>query len=350
MFEPKSWLLRASILLIASAGFGISAHAQFANETRDVTRRGTTAAEFLSIPIGARATAMGSAIAASVDDATAMYWNPAGLGRMEQPAFAAEHASWLAGINLNYAAVALPTRLGTVGMAVTSLRTPNMLVTTVAAQEGTGETFDAASYAVAASWGKALTDRFTFGATVKLVNERIWHSSASGFALDVGTVFVTPFRGMRLGASIANFGTKMQMTGDDLLVVSDIDPTNRGNNESNRALLKTDRFDMPLMMRIGLAHELVAQQAVRMTVAVDVLSPNNSNQFVNLGAEVGFLGDLLMVRAGYSELFLQDSIRSLAMGGGLRYDFSSIGLAIDYAYEQQRYFSGVNRFTLAAHF
>ncbi len=350
MFVAKPWLSRVAILLITAAGLATEARSQFANETRDVTRRGTTAAEFLSIPVGARATGMGNAIAASVDDATAMYWNPAGLGRMDKAAFAAEHASWLAGINFNYAAVALPTRLGTFGMAVTSLRTPDMRVTTVAAQEGTGESFNAASYALAASWGKALTDRFTFGATGKLVNERIWHSSASGLALDVGTVFVTPFRGMRLGASIANFGTKMQMVGDDLLVVSDIDPVNRGNNESNRALLRTDRFDMPLIMRIGLAGEVVDHQAMRMTLAVDILSPNNSNQFVNLGAELGLLGDLLMVRAGYSELFLQDSIRSLAMGGGLRYDFSSVGLAIDYAFERHRYFSGVSRFTLAAHF
>ncbi|MDE2956923.1 MAG: PorV/PorQ family protein [Bacteroidota bacterium] len=341
---------RAAVLGVMALSLAHGAAAQFASETRDVTRRGTTAAEFLSIPVGARATGMGGAVAASTADATSMYWNPSGLGRMEQASFMAEHASWLAGINFNFAGAAIPTRLGTFGLSVTALQTPSMLVTTVEDQEGTGETFRAASYAAGLSWGRAMTDRFAFGATVKLLNERIWHSSATGLALDVGTVFVTPFRGIRLGASIANFGTKMQMTGDDLLVVSDIDPVNRGNNESNRAHLKTERFGLPLMMRIGLATEVISTESMRLTVAADVLSPNNSRQFVNTGIEMGLLGDLLQVRAGYSELFLRDSIRSFTVGAGLRYDFTAVGLTIDYAFENQEYFGGVSRVAMAVHF
>lgn len=326
------------------------ARAQFANETRDVSRGGTTAAEFLSIPVGARATGMGSAQVAFADDATAVFWNPAGLGYLESTTFTAEHAGWLAGIQFNFAAVALPTRLGTFGVGVTALRTPEMIVTTVAEQNGTGETFDAASYAVSASYGRALTDRFVFGITGKLITERIWHSRASGLAIDVGTVFTTPFRGIRLGASISNFGTKMRIRGDDLLVIADVDPTIRGNNESNRAELRTDAFDLPLTMRIGLSGEVFDTPNGRLTLAVDVLSPNNSDQFANIGAELGFLGDLILVRAGYSELFLRESVRSFTAGAGIRYSFASVGLAMDYAYEDQEFFQGVHRYSLAVHF
>ena len=328
----------------------VPANAQFVNETREVTRGGTTAAEFLSIPVGARATAMGSAFAASVEDATAIYWNPGGVGRIQQATFVAEHADWLAGIRFNFAAVALPTRLGTFGVGVTALRTPEMMVTTVEEQMGTGERFEASSYAVAVSYGRALMERFAFGITVKAITERIWNSRATGFAVDMGTVFTTPFRGIRLGASMSNFGTKMRMGGDDLLVIADVDPVNRGNNESNRAELRTDAFDLPLTLRIGLAGEVFESDQARLTLAVDVLSPNNSDQFVNVGAEVGFLGDLIMIRGGYSELFLQESVRSFALGGGLRYNFSSVGFAFDYAYEAQEFFHNVNRLTLTVQF
>lgn len=341
---------RALLGVVLLLAVSVPARAQFENETRDVTKRGTTAAEFLSIPVGARATAMGNAYSASVNDATAIYWNPAGMARMTGAAFAAEYAQWLAEIDFNYASVVVPTSFGTFGIAVTSMRTADMEVTTVEQQDGTGEQFNAASYAFSVSYARALTDRFSIGGTAKLINERIFNSTASGLALDLGTVFVTPFRGVRLGASISNFGSKMQIGGDDLLVTVDIDPADRGNNESNRAELRTDQFDLPLTMRIGLAGEVFQNEQSRLTLAVDAISPNNSEQYVNLGAEVGLLGDLIMVRGGYSELFLKDSVRSFALGGGLRYNFASVNFALDYAYEAQEFFDGVNRFTFAVQF
>ena len=343
-------MIRCSAALFVLLWIVPDAAAQFAAETREVTRGGTTAAEFLSIPVGARATGMGSAFASVVDDATAIYWNPGGLGNITQTTLAAEYAEWLADIAFNYVAIAIPTRWGTIGAAVTGFRTPDMRVTTVQEQNGTGEQFNAASYAMSLAYGRRLTDRFSFGITVKAISERIWHSTATGLAIDAGTVFVTPFRGIRLGASISNFGTKMRITGDDLVVVADIDPTVRGNNDSNRAVLMTDRFDLPLTMRIGIAGELFSTERSRLTLAVDVLSPNNSDQYANVGAEIGLLGDLLMIRAGYSELFLGDRVRSWSLGGGLRYDFSVVGFALDYAYEEQEYFQGVSRITAAATF
>jgi hypothetical protein len=230
------------------------------------------------------------------------------------------------------------------------MRVPDMEVTTTEQQDGTGETFTAGSYALALSYGRALTDRFSIGGSVKIVTERIWNSSANGVAFDVGTQFVTPFRGIRLGAAIANFGTKLQISGDDLLTLVDIDPNNSGNNESNRALLRTDRFDMPLTMRIGLAGEVFQMSGSRLTLAVEALNPNNSEQYVNLGAEVGLLNDLVMFRGGYSELLLDDSLRSFTLGAGLRYRFAPLNFAFDYAFEKQEFFTDINRFTLSIQF
>lgn len=349
-FPPVRPAAVLALALVLAGAFPGRAAAQFEEETRTVTRRGTTAAEFLTIPVGARATAMGNAISASVDDATAIYWNAAGLTALPQGQLVVEYAQWLAEIDFNYAALALPTSLGTLGFGVTSMRSPQMEVTTVEQQNGTGETFDAASYAFALSFARALTDRFSIGMTGKYVTERIAESHAGGFAIDIGTMFVTPFRDIRLGASISNFGTKMQITGDDLLLLVDIDPNNRGNNESNRALLRTDPFDLPLVMRIGLAGELYQTARSRVTLAIDALSPSNSEQYVNVGAEVGLLGDLVLLRGGYSELFLPDALRSLTLGGGLRYAFGSLNLGLDYAFEAQEYFGAVNRFTMALQF
>ncbi len=51
-------------------------------EGQTLSKSGTTAAQFLKIGVGARAIGMGGAFAATADDITAMYWNPAGLARV----------------------------------------------------------------------------------------------------------------------------------------------------------------------------------------------------------------------------------------------------------------------------
>ena len=345
--RSAAFLFLAACLLPVSSAF---AQQGFDSQTRTVNKRGTTAADFLGIPVGARATALGGAITAAVSDPIAIYWNPAGIAGIEDVSFTGEYANWLASIDFNFLAVTIPTRFGVVGVSITSMRTPDMEVTTVAMQDGTGETFDAASYAAALTYARALTDRFAIGGSVKLIQERIWNSSSGGLAFDIGTQFETPFRGIRLGASISNFGTKLQIGGDDLLARVDVDPNNRGNNESNRALLKTDRFDLPLIMRIGLAGEVFQGGGNRLTLSIDALNPNNSEQYLNAGAEIGLLGDLIMFRAGYSELLLENSLRSFSLGGGLRYRFAPIHFGVDYAFEQHEYFNAVNRFTMTMRF
>ena len=96
----------AATLLVATP-----AVAQFENISNTVDRRGTAAAEFLAIPVGARATAMGGAVTASIKDATASYWNPAGLALMQKGSLTFDYASWLVGIDFGYGTIAMPTSM-----------------------------------------------------------------------------------------------------------------------------------------------------------------------------------------------------------------------------------------------
>ena len=318
--------------------------------TRDVSKRGLSAASFLMMPVGARASAMGGAVVATTADAASVYWNPSGLAAVQGGAFQAEYAQWFNTIDFNHAAVAYPLAGGTVAASVTALRTPEMEETTLDQQDGTGRTFDAASYAVGVSYARQLTDRFAIGGTVKMVSERISVSNATGFAVDLGTMFVTPLRGIRLGASISNFGTKLQMRGDDLRIGVDVDPNNSGNGTQNPAQFETGSFDLPLTMRVGLAGEAYRSDQARLTIAVDALSPSTAQQYVNVGAEVGLMNDLVMVRGGYNELFMPGSSHGFTAGGGLRYGFGDLRLSIDYAFEDSKVFNNVNRVTLAIGF
>src|SRR6187431_2304405 len=68
--------------------------------------------EFLNIGAGARGLAMGNAQVASVNDATAGYWNPAGLtGVKDDINVSAMHAEYFAGIaKYEYASIAVPVQ------------------------------------------------------------------------------------------------------------------------------------------------------------------------------------------------------------------------------------------------
>jgi long-subunit fatty acid transport protein len=83
---------------------------------QETNKAGTTAAQFLKIGVGARGTAMAGAVSAVIDDASALYWNPAGLLELSRLSLHATHTKWIADIDHEYAGLVVPvgdnSRLG----------------------------------------------------------------------------------------------------------------------------------------------------------------------------------------------------------------------------------------------
>jgi len=312
-----------------------------------VTKVGTSAAKFLSIPVGARALGMGGAFVAVANDASAMFWNPAGIAQTYQAEAMFSHSQWIADINVNYGGVTTPVGdFGTVGVHFTSLAMDDMERTTIDQPDGTGEYFSAGSIEVGVSYARYLTDWFAIGGNIKYINEKIWNSSANGWAIDIGTLFTTPFKGLKFGASIANFGTKMQIDGDDLLTQKDISQIS-GNNANVNAKLTTDQFDLPLTLRIGLSYEAVEDEDQQLLVNVDASHPNDNSESVNLGAEYSVFRRIVSLRAGYKALGIKDSEEQFTFGGGLNYNVAAdLRLKFDYAFESFGILNDVHKFTL----
>jgi hypothetical protein len=318
-----------------------------------VTKKGTAAATFLRIPVGARATGMGSSFVSMMDDPSALYWNPSIISSVKSNALLVDHSPWLPGINFEFVGIILPfEELGTLGISATILHTDEMEVTTPTAQMGTGETFTASSFALGFSYSRSLTDRFSIGGTFKYIKETIYNSSASGIAFDVGTIYETPFAGIRLGASISNFGTKMRMTGEDLNVRIDIAPNQEGNNQSIVGKLNTDEFDMPLIMRIGISGEVVKTETLRWTLSADGINPNDNAQSVNIGSEIGLLNELVRLRAGYKDLFLDQNETGVTFGLSINEVkiFGNVSVSTEYAFQSFVHLGNSNRFSLIIKF
>jgi len=310
-----------------------------------VTKVGTTAAKFLSIPVGARALGMGGAFVALANDASAMYWNPGGLAQLTSHEAFFTHADWVADIKFNYGGVVIPIgTLGTAGVNFTALSMDEMERTTEDFPEGTGTTFSAGSYAIGLAYARNLTDWFALGVNFKYITEKIWNSSANGFAVDLGTLFTTPFPGLKFGAGITNFGTKMRMGGDDLLVLKAVS-TNLGSNQTVNANLSTDQFDLPLTLRIGLAYQPIELEDQVLTIAVDALHPNDNSESLSMGVEYTTFDRILSLRAGYKGLGVKDGEEQFTLGGGLNYEVvPGLRARIDYAFERFGRLNNVHKF------
>ncbi len=322
------------------------------DNVQTITKTGTTAAQFLKIPVDPRGAAMGNAFTAMSGDISSMYWNPGGLVAVEGIETIFVNSNWLAGINFNYAAVAINlSGQGVLGFSFTSLRVPEDKVRTVEQPEGTGERFDAGDLALNLSYARRLTNNFSLGGNVKYIRQNIWHSSASTFAFDLGALFTTPFNKIRLGASLTNYGGTLRLRGRDQKFSIDPDLNNQGNVEFVNALYETDSFPLPLLFRVAISGEAFQSKNLRVSFAVDALHPNDNMEWVNTGVEVG-LGETFYLRSGYSTLFRTDTEEGPTFGAGVHYRLwgSPTVLKLDYSYSYFGRLENIQRLSIGIKF
>ena len=311
-----------------------------------VDKAGTTAAKFLSIGVGSKAVGMGGAYTSVANDATAMYWNPAGISFYNTKEVYFNHSNWIADISFDFFGITIPTnRKSMIGFNITSVTMDEMEVTRYG-NEDTGETFTAADYAIGSTFATNLTDRFSIGINGKYIQQTIANSHAKGFALDIGTLFKTPF-GFRLGTSISNFGQKLKMTGDDLLLGADVADNIDGNNESVTSVLSTDHFDLPLVLRIGISHDIRIGKSNSLTLSVDAVSPNDNANYVNAGGSINLLNNMISLYAGINSLFLEKSEKEIAFGLGLQVPkLFNNALMVHYSFETLKFLGNTQQLAL----
>lgn len=311
------------------------------------TKVGTTVANFLTIPVGPRASAMGGAFTAVANDATSAFWNPAGLSRMPRNEFTASTAEWLVSSRTNWVGIGFKfDDDNAIGISVNQLDYGQEEITTVQQQNGTGQYWSASDLAVSLSYARNLTDRFSIGASFKYISENIYDVSATGFGVDVGLLFYTQLEGLSLGMNISNFGTEMQLDGKSLLQPIDVDPANAGNNSNISGQLLTEAWSLPLTFSVGLAYDAFKNEDWKLTLATDVLIPNNQTTYGNAGMEITY-ANLISLRGGYNSIAKEDAQEGLTAGVGIQYDFGSFFAKFDYSYTDFGVFDPISRFALS---
>ena len=152
-----------------------------------------------------------------------------------------------------------------------------------------------------------------------------------------------------MGMSISNYGTKMQMEGRDMLLQTEVDPSLESDPININANFSTDRFELPLIFRIGLSYVRNLPGQMKILLAADALHPNDNTESINLGSELTFR-DFLFIRAGASNLYQRDNVANLSIGCGIKIKMINNIYFIDYTYMDMGLLGHPSKITLTTSF
>lgn len=287
------------------------------------SRTGTSGLQFLKIAPDARSTGMAGAYLSQAGGADAVFWNPAGITRIDsgrKADFAGHHTTYFGDVDVNYGAAALRqsfTRYW--GVTFTSLTSPEMDVTTEFQPDGTGQTYRYSNFALGLTYAQILTDQFSFGVTLKYAYEGFYNIETHNGLVDFGFQYDIGLQGIGFGVAVSNFGFNVRPDGSVQLLDVDGEPREGGSFEEVSA---------PASFRLGVQGDVLRNEDFAVVLNGQLNHPTDNNETYALGAE-GSYKERFFLRTGY--LFAADEDRwpSLGMGialpqrfGALRFDYS----------------------------
>ncbi len=334
----KKLFLSAVLVCVALAVVADGADAQ--NK-----RVGTSAASWLLIPVGAKDLALGGSNIAMSRGVEAMYWNPAGLGRLQGDAEGMfSSMQYIADIGVNYGAVAASFgEFGVVGLSVTALDFGDIPLTTEDDPENTsGRYYSPAYVTVGLSYSRQLSDAISAGGSVKIISEQIDRVSASGVALDFGVQYsgLVGVSGLHLGVTVKNIGPQMRYDGSGLLRDARAEA---GGRPTQKYKSEAASFELPSVVEIGLGYDGRFGDNLLWSVASSFTNNNLYLDEYKLGGEVGMTMESIRLfgRAGIAmvpEAENDANIFGATFGVGLGYLAPGIDITVDYAYRQVEFF------------
>ncbi|HIA29669.1 MAG TPA: PorV/PorQ family protein [Candidatus Marinimicrobia bacterium] len=301
-------------------------------------RAGTSVFTFLKIGVGARAVGMGEAVVALNQDATALYYNPAAVAQLEKTQLSAARVQWPAEIYYDF--IGISRRISGrhfLGFSAGILHMAPMEETTEFMPHGTGNYFIYQDRFLALTYSTALSDRFSFGVTIKHVSENLAGILMETVMMDLGTFYWTGYKTLRFSAVLSHFGPNAKPNGTYIKRVLDHE-----TGEETEIKSEYESFSPPTVFRVGTAMEIIELKDHRLTLAVQLNHPVDNAENISLGTEYWFLNTLAL-RGGYK---LNKEEENFSMGIGLYLPAGPFKLRADYSYTNQSHLTNPSRVSI----
>lgn len=321
--------MKKLLILISILVFATENNAQLF-PTLGGQRAGISGLQFLKIGVGGRATAMGDAFVAIADDASALFWNPAGLVFSKQDEVMFSHNKWVADISQEFLGAFYRFSSNDVfGISLTSLHMEDMKVTNEVNPFGTGQYFSYGDIALTLTYSRKMTEQFSFGGSIRYVEETLDLLKMRGILIDIGTMYWTGLGTTRFAVTITNFGNELAPDGEVKLW-------------GDRTVNEWQSFSPPTMFRIGFAFEPWQTESNRVTASVQLNHPNDNSENVSIGAEYSY-NEILNLRGGYK---VNSDEQSFTAGAGVKLPLGIANVAVDYAFAEFSRLGSTHRFSI----
>lgn len=333
-----------ALLLVVLSGF---AQAQ----TSD--RAGSIGALFLKLGMSPRAAAMGNTYMGVSDDITGIFLNPVSISRLVGYEFFISEMEYLVDMRVVAGAFSfpLPASIGGRGAVnYTGFFSGSMKMTTAEDIDGvtTGTDFNWNDFALGVTYARDFTDRFSIGLGAKYVRTDVADFHSQTIAFDVGTIYRTGFRHLRLGMSATNFGPDMRFQGK------------YGNTYISGIWQVTvpeqyGYYPLPISLQVGIADEVYSSEGIRVTGAIDYSHPNDLAERIHVGTELAY-DEMFFLRGGFfmdmDKSDIEDPVdpsddaldRFMEFRFGAGFKISN--LKLDYAWQDVEALGSVHRFAL----
>jgi hypothetical protein len=259
---------------------------------------GSNAADFLRLNAGAAAAAQGEAYAGRSGGIEVFPYNPAGLRHVERNEIMLQHNNYIADMNSSYVGGVIKLRNDwRLAGSVNYFDQGRFTRRTISSPTGIGS-FEASAIAGSLGVAGALSERISFGLTLKGFSEEIDNAARGGFAADVGLHY-------RARGEIGTFEAGLV-----------------GRNLGPQVRFDVTEEDLPTEFAGGLS-VLGLRDMVRLSGEIAV--PRNQEAEYRAGLEARPV-DLLALRVGYNSR--NDLGTGLSAGAGFRYR----NFMLDYAW------------------
>jgi hypothetical protein len=302
-----------------------------------------TGIKMLDVGAGARACGMGEAFTVIGQDASALFYNPSGIGEIDSRFDLSVGATqWIADIRYLYVAGAYNAgTFGNFGFSVISANYGDDIIGTKVDPESpdgfirTGNV-GVGAYCAGIAYAREFTDKFTIGGQVKYAFQRLGSSEVerigegidtvsvkndiSTMSYDFGLIFYPGFKSFAFGMSVRNF--------------------------SPRIKYEQYGFETPLTFALGVGLDLMDflgdYPDYSFNIGAEMLHPRDWQEQFHLGGELG-IKNMLFLRLGYKFRYSQEGLNA---GVGINYG----GIRIDYSYSHFELFDMINRFSVGMAF